>query len=166
MHHDYLATTATSFSPALYPSRSYLPTPPTPSPFSCLLHHLLTPSSVPTLRSHLLVSEVSVLVAVFSLFFYRFFLGAASLSLSLQPPFSFRRISSHRRANFPAAHAYREIPSNVGPLLEPPVDSSTTFQMPPSVTSRANLYRRLFSRLNLANTRALLTDGLLMSPNI
>lgn len=163
MHHDYLATTATSFSPALYPSRFYLPTPPTPSPFSCLLHHLLTPSSVSTLRSHLLVSEVSVLVAVFSLFFYCFFLGAASLSslLSLLDEY---RVTDELTS--PAAHAYREIPSNVGPLLEPPVDSSTTFQMPPSVTSRANLYRRLFSRLNLADTRALLTDGLLMSPNI
>lgn len=61
-------------------SISFLPTDPSPSPspFSCLLHHLLTPSSVSTLRSHLL--ETSVLVAVFSLFFRRSFLGAASLS--------------------------------------------------------------------------------------
>jgi len=96
VHHDYLATTATSFSPVLCPSRFYPPTPPTPSPFSCLLHHLLIPSSVSTLRSHLLVSEVSVLVAVFSLFFHRSFLKATSLSnfLSLLDEY---RITDERR---------------------------------------------------------------------
>lgn len=138
-HHSYFF-----LSRSFYPSRFYSPTLPSPSPFSCLLHHLLTPSSVSIPRSHLL--EVSVLVAVFSLFFRRSFLEAASLSSLL----SFRWISNHRRANFPAARAYRKILSNIGPLLEPPVDSSTTFQTPRSVADRTSLRRRLFSRLNLA----------------
>lgn len=116
VHHDYLATTATSFSSALCPSRFYSPTPPTPSPFSYLLH-LLTPSSVSALRSHLLNGGLCLGCS-----FQSFFPSLLSRSgFSLQPPFFFRRISNHRRANFPA-RAYREIPSNVGPLLEP-VDS-------------------------------------------
>lgn len=59
-----------------------------------------TPSFVSTLRSHLLAGEISVLVAVlfssFSLY------PSPSLFPSLQHPFFFRRISNHRRANFPA----------------------------------------------------------------
>lgn len=76
-----------SRSPSLFsPSRS--PTPPSPSPFSCLLHHLLTPSFVSTLRSYLLVNGVSVLVAVFNLFPSLLSRSGFSLSLSLFPPAS------------------------------------------------------------------------------
>lgn len=102
-HRSYLLLSRT-----LCPSRSSTLLSPL---FNCLLFSI---SSYPLSSLHSLRSPAKSLYLGCS--------SSASFSIILSDfslhPFSSRRISNHRRANFLTAHAYREIASNVKPLLK------------------------------------------------